>query len=154
MTIMSQFVDMTPSSNFFNVILFLWSRFVTGPSFMSIPSPVLELWQFSFIRDTPEIRKLKILLSEFYPIPGDWVELKTPNLTQMSLIKCYWALQNATVTVFTVSKLLRESQQEGGKIASHLTPPTSTQPRLGIIANYVVWNLSFRHHYCFLLFIW
>ena len=149
MTIMSQFVDMTPSSNLFDVVLFLWSRFVTDPSFMSIPSPVLELWQFSFIRDWPEIRKSKILLSEFCPIPGDWVDLKIPNLTPMSPIKCYWVLQNARVTVFTVSKLLRKNQQEGGKIASHPTPFTSTQPRLGIIVNYVVWNLSFRHHYCF-----
>ena len=38
---------MTLSSNFFDVVLFfLWSL-VTGPSFMSISSLVLELWQFS-----------------------------------------------------------------------------------------------------------
>ena len=42
----------------------------------------------------------------------------------MFLIKCYWILQNARVTAFTVSKLLREHQQ-GGKIT---LPPS--QPRL------------------------
>ena len=34
----------------FVVVLFFLSRLVTGPSFMSMSSLVLELWQFSFIR--------------------------------------------------------------------------------------------------------
>ena len=51
MTMKSQFADITSSSNFFDVVLFLLSSLVTGPSFMSISSLVLELWQFSFIRD-------------------------------------------------------------------------------------------------------
>ena len=46
---------MTSLSNFFGVALFLLSSLVTGPSFMWISSLVLELWQFSFIRDWPEI---------------------------------------------------------------------------------------------------
>ena len=37
--------------NFFDVVLFLLSSLVTGPNFMSTSSLVLELWQFSFIRD-------------------------------------------------------------------------------------------------------
>ena len=37
--------------NFFDPVLFLLSSLVTGPSFMTISSLVLELWQFSFIRD-------------------------------------------------------------------------------------------------------
>ena len=36
--------------NFFDVILFLLSILVTGPSFISILSLFLELWQFSLIR--------------------------------------------------------------------------------------------------------
>ena len=60
--------DMTPSSIFFDVVLFLLSSLVIGPSFMSIWSLVLELWQFHFIRDWPEIWKLGILLYEFCPI--------------------------------------------------------------------------------------
>ena len=96
---------------FYDVVLFLLLRLVTGPSFMSISSLVLELWQFSFIRDWPEIRKSEIPPSEFCPISGDWGELGIPNLARMSLIKCYWMLQNARVTAFTVSESLREKQQ-------------------------------------------
>ena len=60
MTLTSQFSDMMPSSNFFNGILVLLSSLVTGPSFMSISSLVLELCQFSFIKDRPEIGKSEI----------------------------------------------------------------------------------------------
>ena len=67
MTITSQFADMTSSSNFFDAILFLLSSLVTGSSFMSIPSLALELWQFTFIRDWPEIRNTPI-----WALPNIW----------------------------------------------------------------------------------
>ena len=130
---MSQFTDVTSLSNFFNITLFLLSSLVTGPSFMSVSSLVLELWQFSFIRNWPEIWKSEIPLSEFCPISGDWGELGIPNLTQMSLMKCYWMLQNARVTAFTFSELLGENQW--GKI----TPPP---PRLGLKTKKVITPLS------------
>ena len=38
-------------------------------------------------------------------------ELGIPNLARMSQIKCYRMLQNARVTAFTLSQLLRENQQ-------------------------------------------
>ena len=120
----SQFADITSSSNFFDVVLFLLSSLVTGPSFMSISSLILELWQFSFIRYWPEIRKSEIPLSEFCPISGDWGRLGIPNLARMSLMKYYYMLQNGRVTAFTVSELLRENQQGGKTIG----PPT----RLGL----------------------
>ena len=123
----SQFSDMTLSYNFFDVILFLLSSLVTGPSFMSISSLVLELWQFSFIRDWPEIRKSEIPPSEFWQISGDWGELGIPNLARMSPIKCYWMLQNARVTAFTVFELLKENQQ-----GIKLPPATTTPSRLGL----------------------
>ena len=47
------------------------------------------------------------------PISGDWGELGIPNLVRTSLIKCDRMLQNARVTAFTVSELIRENQQEG-----------------------------------------
>ena len=103
---------------FFDNVMFLLLSLVTGSSFMTISLLVLELWQCSFIRDWPEIWKLEIPLSEFCPITGDWSKL--PNLTQRSLMKCYWMLPNARVTSFTVSKLLRENQQRA------LTNKTST----------------------------
>ena len=56
---------MTSTSNFFDVVLFLLSSLVTGPNFMSMSSLVLELWQFSFIRDWPENRKSEIPTSEY-----------------------------------------------------------------------------------------
>ena len=117
-----QFSDMTSTSIFFDVFLFLLSSLVTGPSFMSISSLVLELWQFSFIRDWPEIRKSQISLSEFYPISGDWGELWILNLVRMSLIECYWMLQNSRVTAFTVFELLRENQLGSGSVK---LPPLS-----------------------------
>ena len=74
---------------FFDVVLILLPSLVTGPSLMSVSSIVLELWQFSFLRDRPEIRKPEILPSEFCPISGDWGKLWIPNLARMSLIECY-----------------------------------------------------------------
>ena len=123
MTVMSQFSDMTSSSSFFNVVSLLPSSLVTGSSFMSISSLVLELWQFSFIRDWPEIQKLEIPPSKFWPIS----ELGMPNLTRLYLEKWYWMLQNIRVTAFTVSELLRENQQRG-----RVTLP---RPRLNNLKN-------------------
>ena len=103
-----KFADMTSLSNFFDVVLFLLSILVTGPSIMSILSLFLESQQFSCL----EIRKLEIPPSKFCPIYGDWSELGIPNLAQMPLIKSYWMQQNAKVSALIVSELLRENQQE------------------------------------------
>ena len=97
---------------FFYVAFFLLSSLVTRPNFMLISSLVLELWQLSFIRNWPKIRKLEIPLSEFFPISGDWGNSGTPTLERMSLIKCYWILQNDRVITFTISVLLRENQPD------------------------------------------
>ena len=100
--------------NFFWRSLFLFSSLVTGPSYTLIPSLVMKLWQFSFIRDWPEICKSEIHPSEFCPISGYWNMLIIPSLARLSLIKCYWILQNSRVTAFTVSESLRENQQGEG----------------------------------------
>ena len=65
----SQFSEMTSSSIFWKVLLFLLSSLVVAPSFMSISLLVLELWQFTFIRDWPEIQKSKYPVSVF---PNMW----------------------------------------------------------------------------------
>ena len=70
--------------NFFDVVLFLLSSLVNGPSFISISLLVLELWQFTFISDWPEILKSEIPSSEFFQISGDWSKLEIPNLALMS----------------------------------------------------------------------
>ena len=90
MIMTSQVFDMTSLPFFFKFVLFLLSSLVIVPSFMSISPPVLELWQFSFIRDWPEILKSEIPTSNFCPISGDWGKLWTPNLARMSLIEFYW----------------------------------------------------------------
>ena len=95
----SQFPDMTSTSIFFEVVLFLLSGLVTGLSFMSISALVLELWQFSFIRDWPETWKSEIPSSEFFPIFEDWGEVWIQNFARMSVIKCYWMLQIYRFTV-------------------------------------------------------
>ena len=128
-TITSQFVDMTSPSNCFDIVLFLLSNFVTGPSFMLISSLVLELWQFSFIGDFTEIWKPEIPPSEFWPMSGDWGKLGIPQLVGMCIMQCYWILKNARVTVFIVSEFLREKQQ-GSKI-------TLTQIRVKTLTNTV-----------------
>ena len=55
----SQFVDMTSSSKFFDVVLFLLSSLVTD----------------FFLRNSLEIWKLEKLPPEFCPISGDWGKL-------------------------------------------------------------------------------
>ena len=110
----SQFSDMTSlASSFDKWFLFLLSSLVTGPSFRSLSSMFLELWQFSFIRDWPEIRKLEIPPPEICQIFGNWDELGIPSSEGILLIKFYWMLQNVRLTAFTVSKLLKENQLEG-----------------------------------------
>ena len=79
------------------------------------------------------------ILPGFCQISGDWGESGIPNLAQISLIKSYQILQNASVATFTISELLRENQKKGGggKITS---PP----PRLGLNAlskKYPQWQI-------------
>ena len=54
------------------------------------------------------------ILPGFCQISGDWGESGIPNLAQISLIKSYQILQNASVATFTISELLRENQKKGG----------------------------------------
>ena len=73
-------------------------------SFMPISWQIL-VWQFWFIRDCPEIRKPKIPPSEFFPISRDWASYGYRVYWHECLIKSYWKLQNARITVLTVSEL-------------------------------------------------
>ena len=112
-TMTSQFSDMKSSSIFYwhcfvSFVKFsYWSKFhvniINGSGIMTI----------SFIRDWPEIRKSEIPPSEFFPISEDWGGLWMPNLARMSVIECYWMLQNFRVTAFTVFELLRKNQLGG-----------------------------------------
>ena len=127
----SQLCDMMSSLNFFEVALFLLSSLVAGPSFTSISLLVLELWQFPFIRDCPEIKKSEIPSFEFYPISK--IEESLNTKFGMSIIKCYWMLQNTRVTAFTVSECLRENQK--GEEEQNYPP---SLPRFGLRTNYLL----------------
>ena len=124
MTMTSKFSDMTSLLSSFGIVLFHLSGLVAGLSFISISSPVLGLWQFSFTKEWPEIRKPEIFPSKCCPISRDWEELGNPNLPRMFAITCYWMLQNARLTAFTVSELLRENQQEGEEGGYYPLPPS------------------------------
>ena len=99
MTITSQYFHMLLLPIYFKVFFFLLCLTI-GPSFMSISSLVLELWQFFFIRDL--IRNPQLGNTHFWelPISGDWGNLGILKLAQMFLIIYYWMLQNTRNTDF------------------------------------------------------
>ena len=67
----SQFLDMKSSLIFFEVVIFLLSSLVPGPSFMSITSLVLTIFFYKTLTTNP---KTEIPPFEFSPISGDWGE--------------------------------------------------------------------------------
>ena len=82
------------------------------PTFIPAPPLIRFLWfsqnsrlfqpPFDYApKSTTEIRKSEIPPSVFCPISGDWDELGIPKMQQ-----------NARVTAFTVSELLKENQKE------------------------------------------
>ena len=95
-----------------------WSKFhvniITGSGVMTI----------SFYKEltrNPENGNTPVQIS------GDWNEQGLPNLARAFLIKCYGMLQNARITAFTVSELLRGNQLAGG---GKFTPLPATQIRV------------------------
>ena len=96
----SQYSDMKSSSNFF-VVLFLLLSLVNYPSFMSILSLVLELWQFfSFIRNIK-------------------FGTNVSNKMLLNAAKC----QGYNFYRFLYRQLLRENQQGEGVLPT--VPPPS-----------------------------
>ena len=74
MAMTSQFSHMTTSSNFFNVVLFLLSSLVSGPSFMPISSHGSGVMTVSFYKGLTRNPEIGNTPSEFCPISGDWGE--------------------------------------------------------------------------------
>ena len=136
---------MRSSSKFFDVALFLSSSLVIGASFISLLSLVLDLSEFSFMRNWPEIRKSEIPQSEFCPISGDWNQLQIPNLARMCLVRCYWMLQNSKMGYsfdhFWVIKG-KPTGRGNDKIAPLLYP--SPWLRLSVLSV----NTQSRYHAC------
>ena len=139
MTMTSQFSDIMSKSNFFDLVLFLLSSLVAGLGFMSISSLVLELWQFYFIRDWPEIQKSEILPSEICPISEDWgqvIDTKFSTNVSNRMLLSPAKFQGYSFYRFWVIKV--KPSGEGGKII----PP----PRLGLNTG--------KKNRIFLLFNW
>ena len=120
MVLTSQFSEMTSS------LIFFWSCFVCLVNFSHWSNfhviiitgfGVMTISFYKKFTGNPEIDNSP----EFCPICGDWCELRIPNLTRTSLIKCYRMLENAMVTAFIVSVLLRENQHEWAE--TKLPPP-------------------------------
>ena len=100
---------------FFDGVLFLLLSLVIDPGFLSVSSLVVELSQFSYVRDWPEIRNSEVPPSESSDlISGGLGKLGIPDLARMSLIKCYWMLENARITGFTISELINQQRGGGG----------------------------------------
>ena len=70
MTMTPQFTDMMLLSYFFDVVLFLLSSLVTGPSLMSISLLILKLWKFFFYKRLN--RNLEIGLTPFSFLANIW----------------------------------------------------------------------------------
>ena len=111
MTITSQFADIRSSSNFIDVVLFLLSSLFNDQIFMSTSSLVLELWQFSFISDWPEIRNTFV-----WVLPNKWklgqvrnTKFAT-NISNKMLLNaakfqgysfyCFWVIKGKPIGIF------------------------------------------------------
>ena len=79
-----------------------WSKFhvnvITG-------STVITIFVDKGLTRNPEIENTPI-----WVLPNIWKmgQVRGTVLVEMSLIKCYWMIKNASVTAFTVFELLRE----------------------------------------------
>ena len=149
---------MSSLSKFFDIVLFLLPSLVTGPSF-HVSFRVSWFWCFnSFILygiDKNQIDWIKCLLSEFCPISGDWDKSGIPNLEQMSLRKCSYMLQNARVTSFTVSELLRENQQMDGGGGIKSSHPHKLGLKSGVFKNFEKKNQCAQNYvFIFKYFQW
>ena len=116
----SQCSKMTPSSFFWRCFASLvkfsyWFKFHIN---IINSSGVMAISFYKVLARNPENGNTN---SKFCPISAGWGELGISNLARTSLIKCYWLLQNARVTTFTVSALLTENQQGESKITTRQT---------------------------------
>ena len=147
MAMTSQIVGVPSPSNCFEVFLFLLSSLLTGPSFMSISSLVLELWQFPFSRIWPEIRKSEITPSQFCPISGDWSKFGIPNLGLTSLMKWWNVTECCKMPGLQLLQFLsyygKTSRGEEGGINLPSPPPTQ------IRVKEIVWALHDAFLICF-----
>ena len=91
-------------ANFFKFVfvshvrLSYWSTFHANIITLSV---VMTIFFYKRLNGNPEMENSQ---SEFCPISRDWDMLGILNFAGMSAMKCYWMLENARVTAFTVSE--------------------------------------------------
>ena len=130
MTMTSQFVDMNVIVNFFDVFLVkfsYWSKFQIKSLL------VLELYQFLFIRDWPEILKSEIPSSEFSPISGDWGKLGIPNLAQMTNV--------SNKKLLKAAKYLAKTNRIGGLLGLTIKVTTWLELTTLSFSEWWEWNM-------------
>ena len=115
---------------------------------MSISLLVMELWQFSFIRGWQEIQILEIPSSEFWQISGHWGELGISNFTGMSIMKCYWMLQNTRVSAFYRFWVIKGKSTVGIKLLP------LTQTRVNWLSLFRLFFLHFNKFNSITNFLW
>ena len=118
----SQFTNMTSSSTFF------FCGIVTGRNFMSVSLLVLELWQFSFIRDWSGFRKSEIELSEFFP--NIWRLGRIRDSTFGMNVSNKMLLNAAKCQAYSIYRFWVITGKPTGGGDYHLSPP-----KLGVILN-------------------
>ena len=82
-------------------------------------------------RELTRNMELEITPPEFCQTSRERDQSRLPYLAGMSLKKCYCMLQNARVTAFSVSELLKENQQGRG-----LKLPLDPSPRSVLTNSY------------------
>ena len=123
MTMTSQIAGMTLSSNFFwcyrlSVVNFsYWSKFYVN---ILTSSRVITIFLYE-----GSTRSLEIGNTSVWILPNIWrlEKIRDTKFWQMSLMKCYWMLQNTRVTAAMVSDSLRKNQRR-----SKISPPPPPPP--------------------------
>ena len=134
----SQFPNMTSSLNLFDVVLFLLSSLVISPSFMSIPSLVLELMTIFFYKGltrNPEIGNILFwVLLNIWRL-GQVMETKFGTSVSSRMLLNAAKFQGYSFYRFWVIK--GKPTWEGGV----KLPPSPPPPRLGL-SNFLTENLN------------
>ena len=78
-------------------------KWLTGPSFMSISKLVLNLWEFLFVKDWLETRKLEIPSSDFWQISVIWHDVSNKMLLnggkcQGYSFYCFWVTKEKPIS--------------------------------------------------------
>ena len=99
----SQLPNMTTLWNLLDVVVFPSSSLVTDSSFLSVSILILELWQFSFIRDWPKSRKSEpnfLRLRQLRDTKFDAIvsneKLLNPPKCQVCRIYHFWVIKGKT----------------------------------------------------------